>query len=79
MDNGNVNINANVIPLGDIGLIKGLIVAEYRDRCNLCFEFVNAGEKIAWYGKGLGVRHYSCYIKRDTLLTNEEFDNLSDW
>ena len=79
MDNGDITINASVIPLGDIGLVKGLIVAEYRDRCNLCFEYVNTGEKIAWYGKGLGVRHYQCYLKRDTLLTNEEFDKLGDW
>lgn len=74
-----VTIKANVTLMNNIGLFKGLIVAEFRDRCNMCFEYINAGEKVAWYGKGFGVRHYSCFIKRDTLLTNEEFDNLSDW
>lgn len=74
-----ININANVIPIPDNGIVKKLIIAEYRDKCNLCFEDVNIGDQIAWYGKGFGVRHLSCYIKRDSLLSNEEFDKLSDW
>lgn len=74
-----ININANVIPIPDNGIVKKLISAEYKDKCNMCFKDVNVGDKIAWYGKGFGVRHLSCYIKRDTLLTNEEFDRLSDW
>lgn len=78
MDN-NVNINASMIPMGNPGIVKKLIVADYRDKCNLCFEDVVPGDKIAWYGKGFGVRHFDCYIKRDTLLTNEEFDSMSDW
>lgn len=74
-----ININASVVPIGKEGIVKKLIVADYKDKCNLCFKDVNAGDKVAWYGKGFGVRHLACYMKRDTLLTNEEFDKLSDW
>ena len=74
-----ININANVIPIPNTGLVKKLIVADFKDKCNLCFKDIDAGEKVAWYGKGFGVRHLACYLKRDTLLTNQEFDNLSDW
>lgn len=74
-----ININANVIPIGQEGLVKRLIAAEYPDKCNLCFKDIQKGEKVAWYGKGFGVRHFQCYLKRESLLTNEEFDKLSVW
>jgi hypothetical protein len=74
-----INIDANVIPLGNEGMVKRLIVASYKDLCNMCFEEIKAGEQIAWYGNGFGSRHLACYLKRDTLLTNEEFDGMSDW
>jgi hypothetical protein len=56
-----------------------LTVAQYRDICNLCFQRVYVGSPIAWYGKGLGVRHLVCYMKRTSLLNNDEFNALSDW
>jgi hypothetical protein len=74
-----INIQANVIPMGQLGKVKGLILIDYSDTCNLCFKIVNAGEQAAWYGKGFGIRHYDCYIKRDTLLTDEEYKNISNW
>jgi len=74
-----VNINANVVKSHNSGLVKGLIPAQYKDTCNLCFKDINAGDKVAWYGKGFGVRHFECYLKRDTLLSNEEYDVITDW
>lgn len=75
----NVNINAKLVQFPDTGLVKQIIVANYRDRCNMCFQYVNVGDKIAWYGKGFGVRHFECYMKNPDLLTNEQFDKLTDW
>jgi hypothetical protein len=77
--NNDINLYSSVIPIAEEGLVKRLIVASYKDKCNLCFGDINVGEQIAWYGKGFGVRHLDCYMKRDTLLTNEEFDKLSQW
>lgn len=75
----NININAKNIQQKNDIVIKGLISAEYKDKCNLCFGDIYAGDKVAWYGKGFGVRHLKCYLKRDTLLDNEEFDLITDW
>lgn len=76
---GDININAKVNAYSEAGLVKRLINANFPDVCNLCFKKISIGETIFWYGKGFGSRCYKCYIKRDTLLTPAEFDELSDW
>lgn len=60
-------------------LVERLIALDFQDNCNLCFTVIKQGEEAFWYGKGFGVRHYSCYMKRSTLLSNKEFDELSKW
>jgi hypothetical protein len=74
-----VNIGASVTNYVNTQLVKRLLVAKYDDTCNLCFNSIKAGDKIYWYGKGFGSRCITCYMKRDTLLTDKEFDKLSDW
>lgn len=74
-----INISAQVNNYINNSLIKRLIVANFDDICNLCFNPIKAGDRIYWYGKGFGSRCYKCYIKRDTLLTPAEFDKLSNW
>lgn len=74
-----VNISAGTVNLNKDIVVKNLIKAEYKDTCNYCFQEISAGDQVAWYGKGFGVRHYKCYLKRDSLLTQEEYDVITDW
>ena len=75
----NVNINADVNTYINGVIQERITVAQYKDICNMCFKVVDAGDPICWYGRNMGVRHLSCYLKRSSLLIQEEFDKLSDW
>lgn len=74
-----VTIKADVNTYINSVIQEKIIVASHKDTCNLCFEEVSVGDSICWYGRKMGVRHLTCYLKRSSLLTQEEFDKLSDW
>lgn len=81
--NKDINIIADVNVYMENVVQERLMVANHKDICNMCFEKVRKGDPICWYGKGLGVRHMVCYLKRASLLTKEELDKMvkevSDW
>ena len=74
-----ITIKADVNTYINNVIQERIIVASHKDICNLCFKEVSVGDSICWYGRKMGVRHLDCYLKRSSLLTQEEFNKLSEW